>query len=32
MMRIITECHLDGRRQEMFVPDGNRQAGTPVIC
>ena len=32
MMGIVTECHLDGRRQGMFVLDGIRQAGTPVIC
>ena len=32
MMGIITECHLDGRRQGMFVLGGIRRAGTPVIC
>ena len=32
MMGIITECHNDGRRQGMFVLDGIRQTGTPVIC
>ena len=32
MMGIITECHLDGKRQGMFVLDGIRQAGKPVIC
>ena len=31
MMGIITECHLDGRRQGMFVLDGIRQAGTPYL-
>ena len=32
MMGIITECHLDRRRQGMFALDGIRQASTPVIC
>ena len=32
MMGIITEFHRDGRRQGMFVLDGIRQAGRPVIC
>ena len=32
MMGIIKEFHLDGRRQGMFVLDGIRQAGKPVIC
>ena len=32
IMGIITECHLDGRRHRIFVLDGIRQAGTPVIC
>ena len=26
------EFHLDGTRQGMFVHDGIRQAGKPVIC
>ena len=30
-MGIITECHLDGRRQGMFVHDGICTAGSPVI-
>ena len=32
MMGIIIEFHLDGIRQGMFVHDGIRQAGKPVIC
>ena len=32
MMGIIMELHLDGTRQGMFVHDGVRQAGKPVIC
>ena len=32
MMGIITECHLDGKRQGMFVLDEICQADTPVIC
>ena len=32
MMGIIMESHLDGTRQGMFVHDGIRQAGKPVIC
>ena len=32
MMGIIMECHLDGTRQGMFVHDGFRHAGKPVIC
>ena len=32
MMGIITEFHLDGTLQGMFVHDGIRQAGKPVIC
>ena len=32
MMGIIMEFHLDGTRQGMFVHDGIRQAGKPVIC
>ena len=31
-MGIIMEFHLDGTRQGMFVHDGIRQAGNPVIC
>ena len=31
MMGIITECHLDGRRQGIIVLDVIRQVGTPVI-
>ena len=26
------EFHLDGTRQGMFVHDGIRQAGKPLIC
>ena len=32
MMGIIMEFHLDVTRQGMFVHDGIREAGKPVIC
>ena len=32
MMGIITEFHLDWRRQGMFFLDGIRQTGKPAIC
>ena len=32
MMGIIIEFNIDGTRQGMFVHDGIRQAGKPVIC